>query len=275
MQSANPTASVKHPRLALIALAATALAAVLAAPAADAGETLAIGVSYVQDGSCGSDGLTYLDAAYDRAGGDFEAHADVRVAPHGGDCREDATAYSLELERSWPLTGRIQGLAKFLASEHAQTSPYAQVGADGVPLLRDDGQALFPVHLPSGTAKAVGGVVGISIPTTVGEWDLGVNLVPQPFAAGDERTLHVGWTHVIGDFGLRVSAEVGGPETLSDASLTWTRGNLQIDLAHVRGLNALTDGAPATQEIEGAQFLSVGSPKNSMWKLAFRYAVTL
>lgn len=243
---------------------------------AQADERLSMGASYVDDGTCGSDGLWYLDAAYERRGGAFEAHADVRVAPNGGDCRQDATAYTLELERSWPLTGRIQGLAKFLASEHAQTSPYAQMGADGTPLLRDDGQALFPVHLPSGTAKTVGGVIGISVPTAnVGEFDIGYNLVPQPFAAGDERTLHVAWTHAIGEFGLRAGADVGGPETILDVSLTWTSGNLQIAVAHVRGLNALTDRAPATQEIEGAKFVSVGAPKDSALSLSFRYAIDL
>ena len=206
-----------------------AIAAVmLLAPLANADERLAVGVSYVQDGSCGSDGLMYLDAAYDRSGGPFEAHADVRVAPSGGDCREEATAYNLEIERSWPLTARIEGIAKFLASENAQTSPYAQVGSDGMALLRDDGRALFPVYLPSGTAKAVGGVIGLSFPTAnAGEFDLGYNIVPTSFSEGDERTLHVAWTYEIGDFDLRLTAELGGPETLTDASLTWTRGNLQ------------------------------------------------
>jgi len=236
-------------------------------------ERFALGVAYVQDGSCGSDGLTYLDAGYDRSGGEFEAHADVRVGPAGGDCREDATAYSLELERSWPIRGRVQAIAKFLASEHAQTSPYAQVGSDGIPLLRADGQALFPVYLPSGTARSVGGVFGLSLATAAGEFDAGVNIVPLPFAEGDERTLHLGWTHSAGDFDFRVSADVLGPEPLTNASVTWTRGNVQVELEHVSGLNALTDGAPAVQAIEDAMFAAAGSPRDSSFRVSFRYAV--
>ena len=47
-----------------------AIAAVmLLAPLANADERLAVGVSYVQDGSCGSDGLMYLDASTSAAAG--------------------------------------------------------------------------------------------------------------------------------------------------------------------------------------------------------------
>lgn len=234
-----------------------------------------MGASHVRDGSCGDGGRTYLDALYERSGGDFEARAVVRVAPSGGDCREDATAYELELERSWPLAGRVQGLVKFLASEHAQTSPYAQAGGDGQPLLRPDGQALFAVHLPSGSARAVGAVAGASVATALGEFDGGVNLVPQPFAGGGARTLHLGWTLSAGGFGLRLSADVGGPETLASASAAWTRGNIRIELAHSLGLNALTDGAPAVQEIEGARFFAAGAPRDSATTLSLRYSIEL
>ena len=257
------------------AFAAALLAAALSLSSAAAAERLAVGVSHVRDGSCGDGGRTYLDAAYERAGGPFEARAEIRAAPSGGDCREEAVSYSLELERSWPLAGRLQGLAKFTAAERAQTSPYAQAGADGAPLLRPDGQALFAVHLPSGTARTVGGVLGASLATAAGEIDIGINLVPQPFALGDERTLHLGWTLAAGGFAFRAAAEAGGPETLLDAGASWTRGNIQIAVSHARGLNALTDGAPPVQEIGGARFFAAGAPRGSATTLSIRYAIDL
>lgn len=234
----------------------TSMALMAFATLALAEESVSFYFSHVDDGGCAVPARA-VEGEYVSSGGPFEALASVRVAPSGGDCETQAVAYNLELERSFGG----YWLTKFVAAENAAASTYG-LAQDGELIQRGDGGPLFATNLPAGTAKTVAAIIGTSRPTPFGEFDLGVNLVPVDWADGDSgNTLHGAWSNSFGAFDLSFRADVG-QDSFGSARAAWSRGIATIKLGYDFGLNAVDDGSPAVQYVNGAEFLQLGSPQD-------------
>ena len=252
-----------------LAAALVAIVALVARPLY-AQERVSFGYAYTDDGSCG-DATNAVEGAYSRTGGALEVDAMVRVAPSGGDCRQDYTSYRLSAERSvgtW-------GVAKFLASENSFSAPYAQV-VGGMVDLRADGQAAFPVALPAGVAKAVVASLGGSWQTAIGEIDLTYNIVPIDWADGSsDRTVGVAWSRAAGAFDLSASIESSGSSSFGSLGVTYTRGAAEVVVDYDFGLNELYDGAPMYQDVGGARFVAAGAPQDDQLTVSVRIGFDL
>ena len=254
---------------------ATALGLGLFTTNTHADERVSIGLAYIDNGSCG-DPVYVADAEYVRTGGDLEARAEVNTGPSGGDCRQAFTNYDINLERTVAEIGAgWSAIFKLGADRNAFTSAYAQV-VNGQVDLRPDGQASFPVNLPAGVATNAIGAIALSRAVGFGEIDLGYNVVPVDFADGSsERTVHLGYDAEVGPVEFGVSFDTNSNNSFGDAYAVWSHGLAEVKLAYQWGLNSLFDGAPATQQVNGAQFTSVGQPDDDTFTASFRVRLNI
>ena len=229
-----------------------------AAFAQDVETSVAFDVGSANIGDCGArPWQTTLSGTYARTGGDFEAFANVTVAPFGGDCRQDAVSYNLEFEHSFG-----NWLAKFGADSRAVSGVYHQLGADGAKLSKvpDDLQPI-PRVLPAGVADTITAILGRSFGVGGAELDVGVNIVPVDFAGGQSgQTLHIGYTVNVGEFDFRFSVDTGR-ETFGDLRLDWARDHATCHVGGAFGLDGLDTGEPTDQTVDGVgyRFAGVGA----------------
>lgn len=237
----------------------------LAGPAmAAADEHVAFYATYVNDGGC-KQSERILEGEYLRTGDSFEGRAVVRVAPFGGDCEQNSVTYRVAVERNFQAGGGWDMLVKFGASETAQTATYA-LAENGMIIPRSDGMPLFATNLPAGVAKVVKAIVGLSRGTPIGEVDFGFNIVPVPWADHEAgQTFHTAWTGSFGEFDAGVNVDIGR-SSFGDLFVGWGRGPAAVKLEYAYGLNSIGDGAPPFQMIRGAEFVTVGAPRD--WRLA-------
>ena len=237
-----------------------ALLAVLLVSMAAAQERVSFLGSYIDDGSC-PEAPVFLEGEYSRVGQPLEAYGSLRVAPSGGDCRQNSTSYTVDLERSFDIAGSWDALAKFSADERSFAAPYAQVIGGQVD-LRPDGQAAFPVFLPAGTAKTLTAGLGLSRSFGIGEVDLAVNLVPVDWSEhGPGQTLHLALNKHWDQWEFGVAVDVGRG-SFGDARLIYRQGVAQIKADCAWGLNSIYDGAPAFQVVREARFMAAGAPQD-------------
>ena len=234
--------------------------------AADPEEHLSFAYRYADDGGCAEAGHS-IAGGYRRESEPLGIFAHVRSAPSGGDCTTASLSYTVDVERRFPLGETAwSGIAKFAADKRSTSAAYALTDGDRV-IPRADGMPLFATFLPAGAAETVGGMLGAAV--DVGRWqfDIAGNVVPVDWADGSKgRTLHFA---VSGDVvGLDVNASVDiGHDVFGDARIAWAKPlfgafDVQVALGYQFGLNAIDDGAPAVQFVQGAKFLKAGAPQD-------------
>lgn len=246
--------------------------ALLVLSSAKAQDSLSFGGTYLDDGSC-EDPATTLEARYSHNGERLEVDGVIRVAPSGGDCRQDSISFDISAEYEANVwDGACDVLGKFGASEHAYAAPYAQV-VNGMVDLRPDGNANFPVNLPSGVAKAVTGGGGVSCTSDFGEIDVTANIVPVDWSDGTSgQTVHLSWTKELENWEFGVDVDYGN-DTFGDARLSWRHGIARINLEYRWGLNAISDGAPMYQMVRDARFQATGAPLDNLTALSVTFDV--
>ena len=248
------------------AAALVAVAWLLWAVPSAAQERVGIGYTVVDDGHCAQAAHT-LTTEYERSSDALDVRGRLRIAPSGGDCRQEALSYDVSVARYFD-TGPVDIALEFGASEQAAAAPYALATADGRIIPRADGNALFGTHLPAGSAKTIIGAIGLS--RSVGPMRVsgGVNLVPVDWMHHDPgRTVHLAAGFDQGAFALDVSIDAGAAhfgETSAAYRLALddSRFDVGIGLVYRWGIGAVDNGAPLAQLVNEAPFVLAGPPRD-------------
>lgn len=265
-----------------------ALAAVLFAGCALADESLAFSYAYRDDGGCPDPGHT-VSGEYSRDVGAMDVSAYARTAPSGGDCRTDSLSYNVGVSRSFATFGGFDAVAAFGADKRSTSALYALADGSGAVMARADGGPYFPATLPAGAAETVTASLGLGRQLTDSlSVRLGANVVPVDWADHEDgRTLDLAAGLKLPDpfgflggepggveFDLSVNA---GAEVFGDAVLKWEKPiagglNVRASARYAFGLDALDDGAPGTQTVNGAPFVKLGAPQDD--SLVFEVGVS-
>ena len=266
--------------------------AVFATQAVRADESVYASFSLTDDGSCERE-LPTFELGYDRNTDELDVRGDIRLAPAGGDCRDDSLSYNVEAERRFDFGFGFDGLVKFQASENSLAAPYAIVDDMGNVLTRADGGASDPVLLPAGRARTVLGILGASRTFDISsnssvDLAVGRNFSPVGFADGSEsQTVHVALSASIadvlgGDIGANVSFDRGDDGgQFGQADVAWTRDiddsgwALRVAYSTNWSLNELASDAPAMATFSGLPAVNLGAPADraSYFSLGFSRAL--
>ena len=242
-----------------------ALALSVAGPA-PAQQRVGIGHTTVDDGNCAEAAHT-LTAEYERESDALDLRGMVRVAPSGGDCRQDALSYDVSAARYFSA-GAVDVAVELGASEQAAAAPYALAGAGGSILLRPDGGALFGTNLPAGSARTIIGAVGLSRSFGPVRVTGGVNLVPVEWMQHEPgRTAHFAAGFDRGGFSFDTSVDAGAAHFGEAAAayrhaLADSRFDVGIGLVYRWGIGAIDNGAPDVQLVNDSPFVRAGPPRD-------------
>ena len=227
-------------------------APVAAAPADPVEERLGFRWDYLDDGGCPV-ASNAVSGTYDRESEVYDVHAMVRTQPSGGDCRVQATAYTVQVERRYAIRGGWEAVAKFGADRRSVAAPYAIVDSAGRILARPDGGPSDPVTLPAGSAETLGGYLGVS--RTFGDLraTAAVNVVPVDWSTEpDSIAAHIAASYDLGDFlDVDASADIGR-DWYGSARASWRRsvaGRIGVEVSggYAWGLTSVDAGVPVSQ----------------------------
>ena len=264
--------------IALTLLAIAFLFFPIVANAGDDDEYVAFGYDYRDDGGCKKAGHTYT-AEYVRESDELEVHGLVQSAPSGGDCTQSAESYDFSISKYW-LAGRgYQAFANFRADKRSFGAAYGLADETPTVLLRLDGMPVFSTVLPAGVAETIQGIIGVSRDFGSTRINLGFNVAPIDWADGSKgRTGHIGITYDLGNFDIDFSADMG-EGFFGDVSASYKidfteQFGAALVARYAFGLNELDDGSPPYQTVNGATFLNLGSPSDTMFTAGVRLTYT-
>lgn len=253
-------------KCAMAALAAAVL--MLFPPPTAAQERVGIGYTMVDDGSCSQAGNT-LTAEYDRESDSVDVRGMVRVAPSGGDCRQEQVSYDVGVTL-YPVQSSVVDVALELGvNEQSASAPYALADMYGSILLRGDGGALFATNLPAGSARTIIAAVGLSREVGPVRITGGFNLVPVDWAMYESgHSVRLGAGYDIGGFNADASADFGAYANFGEVSagyrhaLEGSRFDVGIGLVYRWGIGAIDNGAPLMQLVNDSPFVRAGPPRD-------------
>ena len=244
-------------------------------------ERVGVGYSITDDGGCPEVGNT-LTAEYERRAGFLDVSGWVRTAPSGGNCRQDAFSYDVELVRYFDLR-TFDLMVEFGANEQAAHAPYALTLGGMVIPRPSDGGPLNVQNLPAGATTTITGVVGLSRMVGPLRVSAGVNFVPVDWMVNgmvqQGRSVQLGTGYGRGGFRLDWSVNAGEHANFGEVSSSYrwdlsSGFDMGLSLEHRWGINAVDNGAPDEQVIEEAVYRRIGAPRNhaTFASLTFGYS---
>ena len=256
---------------------------ILLFPAAWADESVNFAYSLVDDGSC-ADALQTLQLGYINTSENLDIRGDVRIAPSGGDCRQDSMSYGIEIERRYDLGWGLDGMVKLGADERSVAAGYGILNDAGNLITRPDGGPASPVMLPSGRAQTITGVLGVSRDIDdMFRLSAGLNLPGADWSDGsNSRTVHLAASTMLpfmgGEIDAGIAVDTDGTYDYGDARIAWTRSladsawDVMVSSTYSWGASNLDAGVPQYQMFSGLNAMVLGPAQDdsSTFAIGFR-----
>ena len=262
-----------------------AVPVVQASAAPEHEERMGFAWTHLNDGGCDVAANT-LTGSYTREAAVYDVYGMVRTGPSGGDCRRNASAFTIAVERRYAIGGGFSAVAKFGADRRSTAAAYALVDSAGEVLARPDGMASDPVTLPAGSMETVGGYLGVTTPEFAGLRLTGAfNVVPVDWVKDgmveSGYAGHVAAAYEVGsgfdlsaqaDFALADFAHWYGGTRASWRPNVPGRLGLEVSADYSFGLTAVDGGEPMEQTFAGLPVVLQGAPRDTAFSVSIGVA---